>query len=125
MERTDKPDYGKAVDIVTTAALREMALPGLLSVAAPLIVGFLWGPLALGGLLIGVIASGLMLALSMSNGGGAWDNAKKYIEDGNHGGKDSEAQAAAEVGDTVGEQYKDPAGPPLNRLVMVIHRVEL
>ncbi|HZW27383.1 MAG TPA: sodium-translocating pyrophosphatase, partial [Trueperaceae bacterium] len=89
MEGTATPDYGKAVDIVTQAALREMALPGVMAVAAPLVVGFLWGPLALGGLLIGVIASGLMMALSMSNGGGAWDNAKKYIEDGNHGGKGS------------------------------------
>jgi K(+)-stimulated pyrophosphate-energized sodium pump len=125
MERTAKPDYGKAVDIVTASALRELVLPGVLAVVAPLVVGFLFGPLALGGLLIGVIASGLMMALMMSNGGGAWDNAKKFIEDGHHGGKGSDAHAASVVGDTVGDPYKDTAGPSINPLIKVINTVSL
>ncbi|HLF17088.1 MAG TPA: sodium/proton-translocating pyrophosphatase, partial [Candidatus Thermoplasmatota archaeon] len=125
MEGTAKPDYAKCVDIVTKAALREMVVPGVLAVTAPLVIGFLWGPLALGGLLIGVVASGLMMALAMANGGGAWDNAKKYIEKGNHGGKRSPAHQAAVVGDTVGDPYKDTAGPSINALIKVINTVSL
>ncbi len=125
MEGTGRPQYNQCVDIVTRAALKEMILPGVISVAAPLLVGFILGPLALGGLLGGVIVSGLLMAINMSNAGGAWDNAKKYVEEGNHGGKGSESHKAAVVGDTVGDPYKDTAGPALNALIKVINTIAL
>ncbi len=121
MQGKAKPDYATCVDIVTKAALQNMILPAVLAIAAPLLVGFLLGIKALGGLLIGVILSGLMLALFMSNAGAAWDNAKKYIESGNYGGKGSDAHKAAVVGDTVGDPFKDTAGPALNALIKVIN----
>jgi K(+)-stimulated pyrophosphate-energized sodium pump len=125
MDGTGKPQYGQCVDIVTKAALREMVVPGILAVTVPLAVGFILGPVALGGLLIGVIVSGLLIALQMANGGATWDNAKKYIELGNHGGKGSEAHKAAVVGDTVGDPYKDTAGPAINALIKVINTIAL
>ena len=125
MERKAKPDYATCVDIVTAAALKEMVMPGLLAVLAPILVGFLLGPIALAGVLGGVIVSGLMMALMMSNGGATWDNAKKYIENGLHGGKGSDAHKAAVVGDTVGDPFKDTAGPALNALIKVINTVSL
>jgi K(+)-stimulated pyrophosphate-energized sodium pump len=125
MSGKEKPDYGRTVDIVTKAALKEMVFPGLLAVFAPLIVGFLLGPIALGGLLGGVIVSGLVLALQMCTGGGAWDNAKKYIEDGMYGGKGSDAHKAAVVGDTIGDPFKDTAGPAINSLIKVINTIAL
>jgi len=120
-----KPDYAKCVDIVTKAALANMILPAVIAVAAPLAVGFLLGIKALGGLLIGVILSGLVMALFMSNSGATWDNAKKYIEDGNHGGKGKDAHKAAVVGDTVGDPFKDTAGPALNALIKVINTLAI
>ena len=120
-----KPDYAKCVDIVTKAALANMILPAVIAVAAPLAVGFLLGIKALGGLLIGVILSGLVMALFMSNSGATWDNAKNYIEDGNHGGKGKDAHKAAVVGDTVGDPFKDTAGPALNALIKVINTLAI
>lgn len=122
---TDKPDYASCVSISTTAALREMFLPGLMAVAAPLIVGLLLGPSALGGLLTGSLVTGVLTAIFMSNSGGAWDNAKKYIEEGHHGGKGSPAHKAAVVGDTVGDPFKDTSGPSINILIKLMTIVSL
>jgi len=125
LEGDAEPEAAKCVEIATVGSLREMIAPGLLAVLAPLIMGFAFGPEGLGGMLAGALASGVMMALFMANAGGAWDNAKKFIEAGNHGGKGSESHKAAVVGDTVGDPFKDTAGPSLNILIKLMSIVAL
>ncbi len=125
MEGTATPEYAKCVDISTAAALREMLIPGLMAVLAPIAVGFGLGTEALGGMLAGALVTGVLMAIFMSNAGGAWDNAKKYVEEGHHGGKGSEAHMASVVGDTVGDPFKDTSGPSINILIKLMTIVAL
>jgi K(+)-stimulated pyrophosphate-energized sodium pump len=125
MEGVDEPEHGKVIDICTSAALRELTTPALLAVLTPVIIGFGIGYLALGAFLAAVILTGQLMAVFLSNSGGAWDNAKKYIEDGHYGGKGSESHTAAVIGDTVGDPFKDTAGPALNPLIKVMNLVAL
>ena len=120
MEGTSKPDYANCVDISTKAALKEMVMPGVMAIIAPLAVGIILGCEALGGMLAGALSAGVLLAIMMANAGGAWDNAKKYIEEGNYGGKGSEPHKAAVVGDTVGDPFKDTSGPSINILIKLM-----
>ena len=125
LEGTSRPDYKTCVAISTQAALHEMIIPGVMAVAAPILIGFLLGTEAVGGMLAGSLVTGVLMAIFMSNSGGAWDNAKKYIENGNHGGKGSEAHKAAVVGDTVGDPFKDTSGPSINILIKLMTIVAL
>ena len=125
MDYTERPEYGRVIDICTAASLRELTTPALLAVLTPVIIGFGIGYLALGAFLAAVILTGQLMAMFLSNAGGAWDNAKKYIEDGHEGGKGSEAHKAAVIGDTVGDPFKDTAGPALNPLIKVMNLVSL
>lgn len=125
VEGEARPDYARCVDISTAAALREMLVPGVMAVVVPLVVGFMIGKEALGGLIVGTLVTGVLVAIQMANSGGAWDNAKKFIENGNYGGKGTPAHAAAVVGDTVGDPFKDTSGPSLNILIKLMSIVSL
>ena len=125
MEGKEKPDYARCVDISTKAALKEMIVPAIIAFVSPIAIGFLFGAAGLGGLLVGGLASSIMLAVFMANAGGAWDNAKKYIEQGNHGGKGSETHKAAVTGDTVGDPFKDTAGPAMDILIKLMSVIAL